>query len=45
MVANYAAGRGSSAHGVKLEEVNAVLKAAMEQVRIIIENLVDIHDD
>ncbi len=45
VVANYAAGRGSSAHGVRLEEVNAVLKAAMEQVRIIIENLVEIHDD
>ncbi len=40
VVANYAAGRGSSLHGVRLEDVNSVLKAAMSDVRIILENLV-----
>ena len=45
VVANYAAGRGSSLHAVKLEDVNAVLKAAMEQVRDILESLAEIHGD
>lgn len=45
VVANYAAGRGNSAHGVRLEEVNGVLKVAMTDVRIILENLAENHVD
>jgi 5'-methylthioadenosine phosphorylase len=45
VVANFAAGRGNSVHGIKLEEVNAVLKAAMADVREILDRLAQIHDD
>lgn len=45
VVANYAAGRADSAHGVRLEDVNSVLKVAMGHVRLIIENLAEIHGD
>ncbi len=45
VVANYAAGRGSSEHGVRLEEVSGVLKAAMADVRVILENLVEHYGD
>ncbi|MBY0578679.1 MAG: S-methyl-5'-thioinosine phosphorylase [Burkholderiales bacterium] len=45
VVANYAAGRADSVHGVRLEDVNTVLKVAMEHVRAVIESLAEIHDD
>lgn len=44
VVANYAAGRGSSAHGIHLEDVNAILMPAMDRVRNILERLVEIID-
>lgn len=44
-VANYAAGRGTSAQAIPLEEVYAVLEKAMEGVRNILEHLVEINDD
>lgn len=40
VVANHAAGRGDSARGVALEQIEAVLGAAMVRVRRIIEQLV-----
>lgn len=40
VVANYAAGRASSAAGIKLEEIDAVLQLAMTRARRIIETLV-----
>lgn len=45
VVANFAAGRGNSVHGIKLEDVNAVLKVAMGDVREILDKLAEIHDD
>lgn len=39
VVVNHAAGRGASAHGVPLQEIEEVLKAAMSRVRRIIEAL------
>ena len=45
VVANYAAGRADSVHGVRLEDVNAVLKVAMEHVRAIMVHLAEIHAD
>lgn len=44
VVANYAAGRGASAHGVHLEDVNAILMPAMDRVRNILEHLAEIID-
>ena len=40
VVANYAAGRGESAHGISLREIETVLEQAMGRVRRIIEQLV-----
>ena len=40
VVANYAAGRGDSAHGISMEKIGAVLEEAMGKVRRIIEQLV-----
>jgi len=40
VVANYAAGRGDSAHGVSMSKIEAVLGEAMGKVRRIIEKLV-----
>ena len=40
VVANYAAGRGDSAHGISLREIETVLERAMGRVRNIIEKLV-----
>jgi len=39
VVANYAAGRGDSAHAVPLDKIGAVLEEAMDRVRRIIEKL------
>ena len=44
-VANHAAGRGTSAREIPLEEVYAVLDEAMGRVRNILEHLVKINDD
>jgi 5'-methylthioadenosine phosphorylase len=44
-VANYAAGRGASAHAIPLKEVYAVLEETMISVRNILEHLVKINDD
>lgn len=40
VVANFAAGRGDSAHGISLERIGAVLEEAMDKVRKIIAQLV-----
>jgi len=40
VIANFAAGRGDSAQGIALEQIEAVLGEAMERVRRIIEKLV-----
>lgn len=45
VVANYAAGRGDSRHGIKIEQVNATASAAMAQVRSILECVVNCTDD
>ncbi len=42
VVANYAAGRGSSAHRISYEEIDTVLKSSMGRVRNILEHLVDL---
>jgi 5'-methylthioinosine phosphorylase len=39
VVANWAAGAGDSRHGIKFEELEAVLQEAMARVRRIIEGL------
>lgn len=39
VVVNYAAGRGTSAQGVRLEEINAISHSAMERVRRILDCL------
>jgi len=40
VVANYAAGRGDSGHGISMERIGVVLEGAMGKVRRIIEQLV-----
>ncbi len=45
VVANYAAGRGTSAHTIRLEEVHTVLEKAMVSVRNILEQLVELDGD
>ena len=40
VVANYAAGRGSSLHGIRLEDIEQVLQQSLARVRKIIEQLV-----
>ena len=44
VVANYAAGRGTSLTGINVESVNATASAAMERVRSILEHVVN-NDD
>lgn len=44
-VANYAAGRGSSAHGISYSDINLVLSEVMERVRKLIEEVVILHAD
>jgi len=41
VVSNFAAGRGGSPHTVRLDEVGAVLRAAMDRVRKILEALAE----
>lgn len=43
VVANHAAGRARSRTGIRMEDINATLRAALGQVRGIIEKLVDGH--
>lgn len=45
VVANYAAGRGNSANGINMEQVNATATAAMDRVRSILECVVSCSDD
>lgn len=45
VVANYAAGRGDSRHGINMEQVNATATASMERVRAILECVVNRSDD
>lgn len=42
-VAIYAAGRGNSRHGIRYEEIGAVLDATMQRVRNLIEQVVILH--
>ena len=42
VVANSAAGRGTSEHGIRMEDINAVLQQAMTRVRAILEHLVEL---
>ena len=44
-VANYAAGRGSSEHGISYSDINLVLSEVMERVRKLIEEVVILHAD
>lgn len=44
VVANHAAGRGSSANGIHFESLEVVLREAMGQVRLVIEQLVGCPD-
>ncbi len=44
-VANHAAGRGSSAHGINYDEIGAVLSETLERVRTLIEKMVILHAD
>jgi 5'-methylthioadenosine phosphorylase len=41
VVVNHAAGRGESADGVHLDQINAILKSAMGRVRGLLERLVE----
>jgi len=43
VVANYAAGRGSSLHGIRYDQIETVLSSAMGRVRMILEHVVKLH--
>jgi 5'-methylthioadenosine phosphorylase len=43
VVANHAAGRASSTHGIRYQDVSAVMDEAMVRVRAVVEQLVKIH--
>lgn len=43
VVANHAAGRGASVHGIRYQDIDTVLANAMKRVRTIIEQLVAVH--
>jgi len=43
VVANHAAGRGSSRDSIRLDDIHAALQEAMARVRGILERLVDHH--
>lgn len=45
VVANHAAGRNSSKHAISFEEIDIVLKQAMQRVRIILEHVVGLDGD
>jgi 5'-deoxy-5'-methylthioadenosine phosphorylase len=44
VVVNHAAGRGDSSEAIHLEQINAVLKASMVKVRMLLEKLVESDD-
>ncbi|HEY8118866.1 MAG TPA: S-methyl-5'-thioinosine phosphorylase [Methylophilaceae bacterium] len=44
-VANYAAGRGNSLHGIKYEEIGIVLNETMQRVRNLLEQVVILYAD
>jgi len=44
-VANHAAGRGSSLHGIRYEDIDAVLNETLGRVRNLIEQVVILHAD
>ena len=44
VVVNHAAGRGESSEAIHLEQINAVLKASMVKVRLLLEKLVERDD-
>lgn len=44
-VANYAAGRGNSLHGISYDEISIVLAETMQRVRKLIEQVVRLHAD
>jgi 5'-methylthioadenosine phosphorylase len=43
VVANHAAGRGDSKHGIHYQDIDAVLAESMNRVRLILEHLVYLH--
>ncbi len=43
MVVNHAAGRGESAHAIRLDDVNRVLREAVVRVHAVLEHVVEIH--
>lgn len=43
VIANYAAGRMSSREGIRLHDLQAVLREAMDKVRAILDRLVEVH--
>jgi 5'-methylthioadenosine phosphorylase len=43
VVANHAAGRGTSAHSIRYQDIDAVLSESMGRVHLILEHLVAIH--
>ena len=43
VVSNHAAGRGSSEHAIHYDEIDTVLKGAMQRVRTILEQMVALH--
>lgn len=43
VVANHAAGRGASTHGIRYQDIDAVLSQAMSRVRLILERMVVLH--
>jgi 5'-methylthioadenosine phosphorylase len=45
VVANHAAGRNTSKHAISFEEIDVVLKQAMQRVRIILEHVVGLDGD
>lgn len=44
-IVNHAAGRGSSLHGIRYEDIESVLQQTMQRVRNIIERVVMLHGD
>lgn len=43
VVANYAAGRGTSREGIRLQDLQATLQVAVDQVRRLLDRLVEVH--
>lgn len=43
VVANYAAGRGASRNGIRLQDLQVTLQAAVEKVKRVLDRLVEVH--